>query len=298
MRRVIVPGTRLALAVALAASIITGGQAAAVEPIPCEHIGVIGDSLTVGGVTQLPQELIEAGFGDIRIDAKIGRRINARSPWGASGVTALQAMRAVGYEPDCVVVALGTNDLGIWKGATKFRAAIEAMLTEIGEGPRVLWVNVVWRKFPATGAVFNGVLAELAGSRANLSVADWAGEVAQHPRWLSRDGVHQSIAGRREWARFVARIATTTIGAEMTLGPPPSACSVAAVPVKVGTKGPDALCLETRLHQLRYQPGTPDSSVSWNTYRALMSWQSLHGLPAKGRLDAVTRTALGLDPTT
>jgi len=270
------------------ASTMAGSAATAEEPAACERMGVIGDSLTVGGTTQLPQELVELGFTELRIDA--------RSHWGASGITALQTMRASGYQPDCIVIALGTNDLGIWKGATKFRSAIEAMLTEIGEGPRVLWVNVSWRNFRSTGAVFNEVLTELVGSYSNLSVADWAAQVAQHPRWLSRDGVHQSITGRREWARFVARSAAATIGIGMTPGPPAPNCSVVAVPVKVGTSGSDALCVETRLYQLRYQPGNPDSRVWWNTYRALKSWQGLHGLAATGRLDALTRTALGLDP--
>ncbi len=185
---------------------------------------MIGDSLTYLGAFKTAQELVEVGFTDVRIDARIARR---------------------------TLVGLRT--------------------------------------------VKSAVLVDVASQRSNLWIADWLTSVQKHGNWLHRDGIHATGSGSRGRARLVAAAAHAAfVGGQPAS--PPAGCSVSTVPLKVRMTGIDVRCLESRLHQLRYQRATPDDRFGATTREALLAWQTLHGLASSGALDTPTRTALGLTP--
>ena len=60
---------------------------------------------------------------------------------------------------------------------------------------------------PAVGASYDGLnhaLARVAARNGNLVLVDWVGMVERHPRWVSVDGVHVSVAGYRARAAAIS----------------------------------------------------------------------------------------------
>ena len=57
---------------------------------------------------------------------------------------------------------------------------------------------------------------------------------------------------------------------------------------------PEVETVQRRLVALGYEPGTVDGFLGRRTRSALRAFQRAHGLPPSGRIDAATRTALGL----
>ena len=167
-------------------------------------------------------------------------------------------------------------------------------LTALAEAtPQLLRLNA--RQAPSLSRTFNRVLDGVAAERSNLWVADWLTAVHEHSSWLQRDGIHATTRGSRGRARLVAATAHAAFVGGIPAAPP-AGCSISTMPLKVRTRGSDSLCLELRLHQLRYQHDTPDERFGSTTRDALIAWQALHGLAATGVLDTVARAALGLAP--
>lgn len=107
-------------------------------------------------------------------------------------------------------MALGTNDHA--DSAAAFGAKVDAMLTAIGPGPKVIWVNVDshTRELADARDGVDAALTAAAARHPNLHVADW-------DRYVQRlgsveglragDGIHYGPRGsaiRRTWMRGLA----------------------------------------------------------------------------------------------
>jgi hypothetical protein len=235
---------RLASLAALAAGLVIGGLPAASAlvrteetPRPLGPVGVIGDSLTYAYLNELPGLFAEQGFGPIRADGLSSRHIELTSATIPSGQEALRAARAAGFDSPLWVIALGTNDLGF--DATTMERQIERMLDAIGTDRRTVWVNVWASKYPTSSTRFNDALARVATRRPELTVADWASVLQQHPEWFASDGVHNTLAGAKARNRFLVDAAAAAVAsrrveaAPVALTPDGSVSGfVAQVPVR------------------------------------------------------------------
>jgi lysophospholipase L1-like esterase len=110
--------------------------------------------------------------------------------------------------PKVLVVSAGTNDDP--RIVSTFARAISGIVEAAGRKRCVVWPTIV--RPPAVGATyegFNRTLRRAAARHANLVLVDWVGMVRRHPRWLSDDGVHVSVAGYRARAAAIASAIAT-----------------------------------------------------------------------------------------
>jgi lysophospholipase L1-like esterase len=278
---------------ALLPAIAVAAPAGADDPTPqCTKLAVIGDSLTYGSAKLLTAELTSRAITDFAVDAERGRMIRSKAL--KSGVRALQELRKKGYTPDCFVVALGTNDIGLTGDQDKFKTWIDEMMTEIGDHP-VLWVNVARPKPTGRAIWFNAVLGERQTHWPNLLIGDWSAVLAPHPEWIAFDKIHLKKAGYAARATWLAsEVLNRLYIAAPTLDLPD--CSIAHR-LHQGSKGPEVTCLETRLEQLGFpMPGGPDEKFDKVTYQAVARFQKWHWLPPNGATGPATVDALGLTP--
>jgi hypothetical protein len=118
-----------------------------------------------------------------------------------TSLDALRQLAAQGDVPPVVLVSLGTNDLD----AGSFRRAAESLLTTLGPDRCVVWSDVVRPDSIGGGATpINDVIDELAGTHSNVRVFRWSALVAQHPDWLSGDGIHPGQDGAQARAQGFA----------------------------------------------------------------------------------------------
>lgn len=168
-------------------------------------VALVGDSLSFQATAAETAELRAAGW-KVTINAEPGRRIAYdANPGPSSGITAVRKIRADGRDPHTWIIELGTNEM--WTSAGRdsnaMRVLIEQMLHEIGPGHRVVWVNIHFGTAPEGTAVFNRVLAQVAGERSDLVVANWA-DRAGTPGYLVKDQIHLTPAGIAAMGQVVA----------------------------------------------------------------------------------------------
>ncbi|MDQ1426432.1 MAG: hypothetical protein QOD72_3930, partial [Acidimicrobiaceae bacterium] len=161
-----------------------------------DRVSMVGDSLTVGSLRYQAKAFAASGWEGSAIDAYGSRGIRtkvARDPH--TGLTAVDALRASHGDTELWVVALGTNDAGIYK-SSRYQSLIEQMLDRIGDDHRVTWVNIYLPRAMSRQQAWNDALATVAAGRPDqLAIYDWATLAAQHPSWLSSDHVHYVATG-------------------------------------------------------------------------------------------------------
>lgn len=169
------------------------------QPPIGKQVFIMGDSLTVGTESWLPDVFAGSGWKLDGVDARVGR--------GTREGLSLLSARA-NRLPSTVIVALGTNNLG----ATT--ADVESWLREarrIVGNRRLIWVNLCLDDSRSTRLTFyrriNRSLEQYAG-RYDVEIADWCGYSLAHGVSTVSDGVHYDATGYRSRAQFY--IATLT----------------------------------------------------------------------------------------
>lgn len=157
---------------------------------------VIGDSLTVlAEATGLEHD----GWD---IDARPGRRT-------PEAIAVAQRRHASDYP--VVIVAMGSNDDP--QSVASYRRTVDDMMSVLGTGPRVIWVNVdTGAKGLNDAATVNEALAKEAKSQPNLEIGDWDSYVRSIPDFDEKrapDQIHYRRTGSRLRARW-----TLLVGAE------------------------------------------------------------------------------------
>jgi hypothetical protein len=260
---------------------MTAAQAAVVDDATARsegEIAVVGDSLTAGLLTDLSGRFAAVGFGPIRIDAAVSRRMTRQAGSVSSGATVVRALRSSGIDPQNWVIALGTNDY--YESASSMESMIEQVVDEAGADQRVMWMNVWMTSSPDASLRFNSALARVAARRSNLVVLDWAAVARQQPSWFAADGVHHTGEGLRQRNSFMVARA---IESKLAVAPP-------IAPVVLQTVGPllayspvsPSRQLDTR------QPGSTSLSAN-ETRRVDLSAV----LPADARAAILNLTAIG-----
>ena len=155
------------------------------------RVAVIGDSLT----TQARKLLIARGGFDWHVTSFCGARVADYLPGGALHDT-LADLRA--FEPEAVVIALGTND---GRAGDSLVDSAPALLRELPDGVPVTWV------LPAPShddtdydtAVVRADVTNLT----HVTVVDWA-EFADMPDARGDDSIHLTWTGAGVYASLIA----------------------------------------------------------------------------------------------
>ncbi len=163
------------------------------------QVGVIGDSLTVGAnQSGLREAFSRRGCTLAFSNARSGRPTS-------EGATLAENIARVGWMPQILVVALGTND---WDPVV-FERHARRILAAAGNRP-VVWVNTYKGNNLANSQSINNVLVRLQIERSglagggNLWVWDHYGFVAANRGVLAGDRVHLSGGGYRVHAANIA----------------------------------------------------------------------------------------------
>jgi lysophospholipase L1-like esterase len=169
------------------------------------RVSVVGDSLTLGTLPYQDAALTSAGWTGSAIDAFKSRGIRTKIRADQhTGLTAVDAIRNKWGDSDLWVVALGTNDAGIFS-KDKQLDLVRQMMDRIGSGHYVLWVNVYLPATPPRQQHWNASLATVAAERSDeMFVFDWASVAAQNPKWLAHDQIHCSPQGYRGRSTAIA----------------------------------------------------------------------------------------------
>lgn len=207
------------------------GDGVTPPPLPASKIGVVGDSLTYqggNGVANLTTALGGAGWtaANIRVSGLIGRYISAANP-APGALAVIDSWAAEGFNPEVIVVALGTNDV-MSAQSTSWSASVDALLSKIASAlpgaHRIFWVNAAGDLTIGTHGSsgnnnigdFNRWLSDKLVARTDVTVLPWSSYVAAHLQsstfWLDdANHVHMTAAGyaqRNTWlAGRMARVA-------------------------------------------------------------------------------------------
>ena len=211
MRRVAVHLVALVVSVTSGATLVaaspraTATATAAAPSRTATAVSMIGDSLTAAGPREHASALAAAGWSDASISAVSSRGIRTKASNDPhTGLTAVDAIRREDGDTTAWIVALGTNDAGI-HSTSRYAELIREQLDRIGTGHRVLWVDVYLPRRPARQAAWNAALEQVRQERPDqLVVFEWSELAADHPEWLTSDGVHYTATGTRQRAAAIA----------------------------------------------------------------------------------------------
>lgn len=207
-RQLLSAGLAAALGSAAALELLHGATAGAANKssITAPRVALIGDSLTIGTLPYQADAFSDAGWSRSAIDAYGSRGVRTKLRKDShTGVTAVDGIRATSGDCDMWVVALGTNDAGIF-AKSKHADLIRQMMTRIGRGHYVLWVNVFLPETPLRQQFWNSALETVADERRDeMFVFDWASLAAQNELWVAEDQVHYTGKGYQQRAIAIAQ---------------------------------------------------------------------------------------------
>ncbi|HEY0521362.1 MAG TPA: GDSL-type esterase/lipase family protein [Ilumatobacteraceae bacterium] len=183
----------------------SGAANASARDASASRISVIGDSLTSGTLPYQPDALSTVGWEQATIDSYVSRGIRSKVKADRhTGLTSIDAIRATAGDSDLWVVALGTNDAGIYS-KEKHADLINMMMERIGAGHYVMWVNVYLPGNKARQQHWNSALETVAaGHQGEMFVLDWATLAAENRNWMLDDGIHCSAKGYMHRATAIA----------------------------------------------------------------------------------------------
>jgi lysophospholipase L1-like esterase len=159
---------------------------------------VIGDSITVGSAP-LILAAADADDVDVTVLAEVGRRITVDGQ-PSSGSDVVREVFDKG-NPDLVVVALGTNDIGKYDTVDEYADQIEELLALVPGDTPVAWINAYLSRTPDDSSAFNAGLLQALSARGNSTIGRWS-SIAQRDGML-RDGIHPTDEGAQRFADLV-----------------------------------------------------------------------------------------------
>jgi hypothetical protein len=146
---------------------------------PSQPTLVLGDSLGLVVYPWLADELPD-------------RYVSYESEVGRDTPGTAKKLAGLGSIPPVVIVSSGTND----GYAAVVEETARTMLAKLGSQRCVVWVDVVRPDgIGDTAGAINSAIDRAIAGRSNVRVLRWSAMVAEHPEWMSGDGIHPNEAG-------------------------------------------------------------------------------------------------------
>lgn len=178
------------VAVVAAALLLVGcGSASAMPTVPpCHQTLVVGDSLTASFDPAVREHIREryqsTSVSPVVIEAQPGRMaLGTNTVSSEDGVDVLRRVLPNYKNVDCVVFALGTNDLSRIQAGEDPDVRIKRVHDVVGEGVRLIWVNAANEYYPE-------------------AQVEWYNNNPQY----HTDGVHLTADGMRLRAKLVSNV--------------------------------------------------------------------------------------------
>ena len=170
-------------------------------------MAMVGDSITDGSADAIRYVLASEGFDEITIDAVTSRRIEEGTGKGSplSGIKSLYRLLADGTSADVWVIALGTNDVGLYDDPAEYRRLVTTMVEMIPDDVPLVWVDVYRVEHLADTVVYNEILVEIVSARPDSAVVSWFAHASDPGADVLRDDqVHPNRNGNTVFASVVA----------------------------------------------------------------------------------------------
>jgi len=187
----VVPRSRPVALLLAVLAVVTVRPAAAAADVP-DRVEIVGDSLT-----RAAQDLLPA---DWRVRARNGRAL-------FESMETIALARA--SSPECLVVALGSNDVGQHRSRLQMLHDLDQVDEILAGVDCVAWTTVkvrgvspfYGRNWAQHARTWNALVRD----RVVGTVLDWNAVARTHPGWFLGDGLHMSGAGRAAYAHFLQR---------------------------------------------------------------------------------------------
>jgi lysophospholipase L1-like esterase len=212
-RQVLTAGLFAALGSVAALELLGEREVSAAPPnASSTRVSIVGDSLTIGTMPYQADAFAKVDWGQATIDAFQSRGIRTKIKRDKNtGLTSVDAIRSTPGDSDLWVVALGTNDAGLYN-KTKTVDVIRMMMDRIGIGHYVMWVNVYLPATPPRQEHWNSALTTVAADYPDqMFVFDWAALAADNPNWLAHDKIHCSGKGYEHRSTAIAMASRSLI---------------------------------------------------------------------------------------
>jgi len=170
-----------------------------------KSVSMVGDSITARSQPALEAVLHDIGFQHIDINAEPSRRIEIGGKKPMPGLDVVKYIAAKS-PPEMWIIALGTNDAGLYDNDSGYQKLVDDMLAAIPSKAPLVWINT-YRNDHIDGCVqFNDVLDKTLADRGNATVGEWYQQCLKpDQKILSKDGVHPNDDGVLVFADTVRR---------------------------------------------------------------------------------------------
>lgn len=214
---------------------------------PLGAVSVIGDSVLYGSKDSLPESLVAAGFGPVRLRAGLGYSTGNHLPAGHTSNSArwITQWRNEGWDPPTIIVNLGANDVGFCDDTFGCEEAVRFLMERIGTGPTVLW-PLISHYYPQDEQMWNAALQRVAADYPNLVLWDWPAARVAAGIPIAWDNIHlpHSAAYARRSALMTQALVDAVSGAEPSGQPPVTPTAVG--PASTYVPLPPSRVLDTR----------------------------------------------------
>jgi len=191
------------------------GQIAAKPTVPREKVPksvvMVGDSITALSKDTLETVLTDMGFQSVVVNAEPRRRIEV----GKKPTPGLEIVKyvAASNPPDMWIIALGTNDAGLYAKDEDYRELIDEMLALIPADVPLVWISVYRHDHLEGCAQFNLILRQALQERGHATMGEWNQQCTDSKgSILTDDGVHPNSNGILVFADTVR----AAVAAELT----------------------------------------------------------------------------------
>lgn len=175
-------------------------------------IAMVGDSITALSKEALEAVLTQMGFPVVTVNAEPSRRIEIGGKKPMPGLDVIRYIQA-SAPPAMWVIALGTNDAGLYASDGDYQGLIDDVLAAIPKKVPLVWVST-YRKDQVKGCEeFNLLMRKALKDRGNAAVAEWYQQVMKSKGGiLTQDGVHPNADGILVFADTVRAAITAELG--------------------------------------------------------------------------------------
>jgi lysophospholipase L1-like esterase len=175
------------------------GQIEAKPTVPLakvpKSVVMVGDSITAISQATVETVLKNIGFESVVINAEPSRRIEVGSKKPIAGLDVAKYI-AASSPPEMWIIALGTNDAGLYASDDDYVGLINSMLDVIPDELPLVWISVYRDDQLESCAHFNLIVRAALEERGNATIGEWNQQCEKSEgSILTDDGVHPNANG-------------------------------------------------------------------------------------------------------
>jgi hypothetical protein len=175
------------------------GQIEAKPTVPKEKVPksvvMVGDSITALSKTTLESVLTNIGFDSVVVNAEPSRRIEVGGNKPMPGLDVVKYI-AASSPPEMWIIALGTNDAGLYASDEDYQGLVDDMLAAIPKDLPLVWISVYRHDKLEGCSHFNIIVRQALEKRGHATMGEWNQQCTNSEESiLTSDGVHPNSNG-------------------------------------------------------------------------------------------------------